>query len=208
MVTARKLDSGQVQVDAKCTDVPGGCKEFPFGFLLSPEQALALARDLRDAADPWGEDACIEWISENDECGFDWMDGKIWRILAHGRWLYPEQWPDILTGLRECVHGVAAQRGLPCPLGDLCKVCHPPSPPVPTDEDLAAMGTEELIRWIEESGMRMHNSRFSVHRNRFNMSAWSVLTAAGSCEGIHASSTLLGLAKIVAAQLREARHDA
>lgn len=209
MIRARKLDSGQVQVDAECTDVPGGRKTFPFGFLVSPEDALRLARELRDAADPWSEEACIEWLRVNqNNCAFDWQDGALWRIVSGGQYRYRYNWPDTVTGLRECVHEVASKRGIDCPLGALCAICHPPAPPVPTDDELARMGTEELIRWIEESGMRMHNSRFSVHRNGFNMSAWSVLTAAGRCEGIHASSTLLGLAKIVAAQLREARHDA
>jgi hypothetical protein len=207
MATVRKWE-GRLIVTGDTTNIP------PFHshrmtLVVTPEEAITLARTMRDAADPWSEEACIEWISENDEkCSFDWMDGEVWRVIAHRTWHYTEQWPDIITGLRECVHGVAACRGIPCPLGDLCKVCHPPVPPVPSDEELARMGTEELIRWIEESGMRMHNSRFSVHRNGFNMSAWSVLTAAGRCEGIHASSTLLGLAKIVAAQLREAKPDA
>ena len=110
-------------------------------------------------------------------------------------------WPDILTGLRECVHGVAAQRGLPCPLGDLCNVCHPPSPPVPTDEDLAAMGTDELIRWIEGTG----HSVLYVTADDPGSCRWSARRYQPHSH--QKADTLVGLAQAVAAQLREADPD-
>lgn len=155
MATVRKWE-GRLIVTGDTTNIP------PFHshrmtLVVTPEEAITLARSMRDAADPWSEEACIEWISENDEkCSFDWMDGEIWRVIAHRTWHYTEQWPDIITGLRECVHGVAACRGIPCPLGDLCAICHPPAPPVPSDEELAAMGVEELIEWIDAYDPHSH----------------------------------------------------
>lgn len=201
MATVCKWE-GRLIVTGDTTNIP------PFHshrmtLVVTPEEAITLARELRDAADPWSEEACIEWISENDEkCSFDWMDGEVWRVIAHRTWHYIEQWPDILTGLRKCVHGVAACRGIPCPLGDLCKVCHPPVPPVPSDEELARMGTEWLIRWIEGTGHKV---------------LYSTTDDPGSCPWSacryqpHShlkADTLLGLAKAVAAQLREANEDA
>jgi hypothetical protein len=203
MATVRKIEDGCIFV----TGGPLNTSPFCNGTTLSftPEDALALARELRDAADQWSEEACIEWLKERCVCGPVWDKGRLRCCTLDGVFYHSDGWPSSLVFLRDRVHVLADVLGIPCPLGDLCKVCHPP---VPTDDELARMGTEELIRWIEESGMRMHNSRFSVHRNGFNMSAWSVLTAAGRCEGIHASSTLLGLAQAVAAKLREANEDA
>lgn len=168
MATVRKWE-GRLIVTGDTTNIP------PFHshrmtLVVTPEEAITLARELRDAADPWSEEACIEWMRSH--CALTVrLNGSEMRIIDR---------PDGLTDLREGVHELAAKRGIPCPLGDICKVCHPPVPPVPSDEELAAMGTEELIEWIDAYDPHSHLK----------------------------AVTILGLAKKVAKQLREAKHYA
>jgi len=196
MASVRRWADGQLIVTG---DTQNGT-----ALAFTPDEALALARDLRNAADPWGVDACIEWLKENWHTTVEWLGDGVHCVCIGLEFRYSHNWPDTRTGLRECVHDVAEKRGLPCPLGDLCAICHPPSPPVPTDEELAAMGTEELIEWVEDNGRTAEFRRIGEARPPF--SRW----AAYSCDERYCSitaDTLVGLAQKVAEQLREAKRD-
>ena len=78
MVTARKLDSGQVQVDAKCTDVPGGCKECPRcgGCRTDIDGSCNEARATADLE--WADMAdAIAGTMLPDACRQRWIDGAV-----------------------------------------------------------------------------------------------------------------------------------
>lgn len=201
MVTARKLDSGQVQVNAMWGDGPGGCKVFPCGCLMSPEDALRLSRDLRDAADPWGVDACIEWLRLHSSGRVNDVWNACMRVnlwVQDVGWLKRSDSSVSRDELIATVHTVAQRTGRQCPLGELCPVCHPP---VPTDEELERMETEELIRWIEGTGHKvLYSTTYdpgSCPWSAFRYQPHSHLKA----------DTILGLAQTVAAQLREEKPD-
>lgn len=172
--------------------------------LATIDEALALARDLRDAADPWSMERCIEWMRHRSDVEVAYAS-NCRELRCHkldpDAYQLGDGWaPD--GAARHMVHDLAVRCGEPCPLGDLCPICHPPAPPVPTDEELARMGTEWLIRWIEGTGHKV---------------LYSTTDDPGSCPWSacryqpHShlkADTLLGLAKAVAAQLREANEDA
>jgi hypothetical protein len=197
MATVRKIEDGCIFV----TGGPLNTSPFCNGTTLSftPEDALALARELRDAADQWSEEACIEWLKERCVCGPVWDKGRLRCCTLDGVFYHSDGWPSSLVFLRDRVHVLADVLGIPCPLGDLCKVCHPP---VPTDDELAKMGTEELIGWIEGTG----HSVLYITTDDPGSRAWSARRY--NPHSHPKADTLLVLAKIVATHLREAKHDA
>jgi hypothetical protein len=197
MATVRKIEDGCIFV----TGGPLNTSPFCNGTTLSftPEDALALARELRDAADQWSEEACIEWLKERCVCGPVWDKGRLRCCTLDGVFYHSDGWPSSLVFLRDRVHVLADVLGIPCPLGDLCKVCHPP---VPTDDELAKMGTEELIGWIEGTG----HSVLYITTDDPGSRAWSARRY--NPHSHPKADTLLVLAKIVATHLREAKPDA
>lgn len=182
--------------DEVCIELSRGYK-----IAVTVPVALALARDLRNAADPWSMEQCIEWMQHRSDVEVAYASNcrklRCNKLNPH-QYLLGAGWnPE--GAAKHMVHDLAAKVGEPCPLGDLCPVCHPPAPPIPTDEEFDAMTVEQAMEWIEQQRPKWHVDYISIWSRSDPSDGWRCWFANTTLT----ASSAQALAKRLAARLRE-----